>query len=64
MMIMNARMYSVSPRVEAIWQQLLEHVTAEAGVPLAYETYPLRSRSRHYGRPDLGAFMCGYPVAL
>jgi ABC-type phosphate/phosphonate transport system substrate-binding protein len=65
-MIMNARMYSVSPGVEAIWQRLLECVAAEAGVPLAYETYPApRPLETLWARADLGCvFMCGYPVAL
>ena len=30
--IMNARMYAVTPEVEAAWRSLLEHITAEAGV--------------------------------
>ncbi len=29
---MNARMYAVTPGVEAAWRALLEHITAEAGV--------------------------------
>jgi hypothetical protein len=33
--IMNARMYSVTPAVEALWKSLLGHVTAEVGVTLA-----------------------------
>src|SRR5512145_2748882 len=66
MMIMNARMYSVSPRVEAIWQELLERVPAEADVSLAYEPYPApQPLETLWARPDLGCvFMCGYPVAL
>jgi ABC-type phosphate/phosphonate transport system substrate-binding protein len=65
-LIMNARMYSVKPRVEAIWQQLLERVTAEAGVPLEYVPYPApQPLEVLWARPDLGCvFMCGYPVAL
>jgi ABC-type phosphate/phosphonate transport system substrate-binding protein len=64
--IMNARMYSVTPAVEALWKSLLGHVTAEAGVPLAYVPYPApQPLEALWGRPDLGCvFMCGYPVAL
>ena len=64
--IMNARMYSVTPAVEALWRSLLEHVTAEAGVALAYVPYPApQPLETLWARPDLGCvFMCGYPVAL
>jgi hypothetical protein len=64
--IMNARMYSVTPAVEALWRSLLERVTAEAGVPLTYLSYPApQPLEALWGRPDLGCvFMCGYPVAL
>ena len=30
--IMNARMYAVTPEVEAAWRTLLEHITREADV--------------------------------
>ncbi len=65
--ISNARMYAVTPGVEAAWQQLIEHVAQDAGVsPLTYEAYaapqPLEVLWR---RTDLGCvFMCGYPIAL
>ena len=64
--IANARMYSVSPEVEAAWRTLLAHVAAEADVELDYEQYaapkPLEAL---WSRPDLGAvLMCGYPIAL
>ena len=64
--ISNARMYAVTPGVEAAWQQLIEHVAQDAGVPLTYEAYaapqPLEVLWR---RSDLGCvFMCGYPIAL
>jgi len=64
--IMNARMYAVTPAVEAAWRSLLEHVTAEAGVPLHYVSYPApQPLETLWARPDLGCvFMCGYPVAL
>jgi len=64
--IMNARMYAVTPAVEAVWRSLLERITAEAGVSLAYVTYPApQPLETLWARPDLGCvFMCGYPVAL
>ena len=65
-LISNARMYAVTPDVEATWRQLLEHVAQEAAVSLAYEPYaapqPLEVLWR---RRDLGCvFMCGYPIAM
>jgi ABC-type phosphate/phosphonate transport system substrate-binding protein len=64
--IMNARMYAVTPQVEAGWQALLDHVTAEAGVTLDYVAYPAPRPLEHlWSRPDLGCvLMCGYPIAL
>lgn len=64
--IMNARMYAVTPPVEALWRQLLEHVTQDAGVPLAYIPYPApQPLEQLWARPDVGAvFMCGFPIAL
>ncbi len=64
--IMNARMYAVTPAVEAAWQELLQHVTAEAGVAMVYVPYPApQPLETLWARPDLGCvFMCGYPVAL
>src|SRR3954467_12314314 len=64
--IMNARMYAVTPAVESTWRELLQHVTTEAGLTMAYLPYaapqPLEAL---WARPDLGCvFMCGYPVAL
>jgi ABC-type phosphate/phosphonate transport system substrate-binding protein len=64
--IMNARMYSVTPEVEAAWQELLAHVVAEAGVALEYLHYPApRPLEDLWTRADVGCvFMCGYPIAL
>jgi ABC-type phosphate/phosphonate transport system substrate-binding protein len=64
--IMNARMYAVTPAVEAAWRSLLERITAEAGVHFDYVTYPApQPLETLWARPDLGCvFMCGYPVAL
>jgi ABC-type phosphate/phosphonate transport system substrate-binding protein len=65
-LIMNARMYAVTPEVERGWRELLEHVTREAGVELRYFSYPApQPLEPLWTREDLGlAFMCGYPIAL
>jgi len=56
-LIMNARMYAVTPEVEQGWQALLGHVAREAGVGLDYLPYPAP-------QPLEGmVFMCGYPIA-
>ena len=64
--IMNARMYAVTPAVEAAWRSLLERIAAEAGVAFEYVPYPApQPLETLWARPDLGCvFMCGYPVAL
>ena len=64
--IANARMYSVTPAVEATWRELLEHVAHAAEVKLSYLSYPApQPLEALWTRSDLGAvFMCGYPVAL
>ena len=64
--IMNARMYAVTPAVEAGWRALLDHVSADAGVALDYVPYPAPLPLEDFWtRPDLGCvFMCGYPIAL
>ncbi len=63
---MNARMYAVTPEVEAAWRALLGHISAEAGAQLSYESYPVpQPLEALWSRPDLGAvLMCGYPIAL
>lgn len=64
--IANARMYAVTPQVEAAWQALLAHVAQDADVPLRYMPYPAPLPLEDlWSRPDLGCvLMCGYPVAL
>jgi len=64
--IANARMYAVTPQVEDLWQRLLGHVAAEAGIALRYFPYPApQPLEQLWDRGDLGAvFMCGYPVVL
>lgn len=64
--VMNARMYAVTPAVEAAWRALLERVTEEAGVSFGYLPYPApQPLEKLWSRVDLGAvFMCGYPMTL
>jgi ABC-type phosphate/phosphonate transport system substrate-binding protein len=64
--IANARMYSVTPAVEAAWRELLGHVAQDADVQLHYLSYPApQPLEALWSRGDLGAvFMCGYPIAL
>ncbi len=64
--IANARMYAVTPAVEAAWRELIERIAAAAGVPLRYVPYPApQPLEPLWARGDLGAvFMCGYPVVL
>ena len=63
---MNARMYAVTPAVEAAWRALLEHVARDAQVELDYVAYPApQPLEELWARADLGAvFMCGFPLAL
>ena len=63
---MNARMYAVTPEVEAGWRALLEHVADEAAVALTYMPYPAPQPLEDlWSRRDLGcALMCGFPIAL
>jgi ABC-type phosphate/phosphonate transport system substrate-binding protein len=63
--IANARMYSVTPEVEALWRALLAQVADDAGVVLRYEPYPAPMPLEDlWRRADLGAvFMCGFPIA-
>ena len=64
--IANARMYSVTPQVEASWRELLGRIATTAGAPLTYVPYPApQPLETLWARPDLGAvFMCGFPVVL
>ena len=64
--LMNARMYAVTPEVEAAWRSLLEEIATDARVPLTYLPYPApQPLEALWRRGDLGAvFMCGYPIAL
>jgi ABC-type phosphate/phosphonate transport system substrate-binding protein len=64
--IANARMYAVTPAVEAAWRELLQRIAEDAAVELNYVPYPApQPLETLWARADLGAvFMCGYPVAL
>ena len=64
--IANARMYAVAPEAEAAWQGLLTRICEEAGVTLAYLSYPAPlPLEALWARPDIGCVqMCGYPIAL
>jgi ABC-type phosphate/phosphonate transport system substrate-binding protein len=64
--IANARMYAVTPAVEAAWRALLGHVATDAGVTLDYLPYPApQPLEELWRRSDMAAvFMCGFPVAL
>lgn len=67
-LVANARMYAVTPEVEADWRALLDLVFEAAGARdrFTYLPYPApRPLEELWRRPDLGCvFMCGYPVAL
>lgn len=64
--VANARMYAVTPEVEAAWRGLLERIVAEAGLDFDYLSYPApQPLEVLWRRADLGAVqMCGYPIAL
>ncbi len=65
-LIANARMYAVTPEVEAAWRDLIGHVAESAGVAFDYRPYPApQPLEALWRRPDLGCVqMCGYPIAL
>jgi ABC-type phosphate/phosphonate transport system substrate-binding protein len=64
-MIVNARMYSVSPQAEETWRELLTSIGVKSGMPVSYLEYaapaPLEVL---WQRSDMAAvFMCGLPFA-
>ena len=65
-LIANARMYAVTPQVEAAWHTLIERVAVLAGLRFEYMPYPApQPLDDLWKRPDLGCVqMCGYPIAL
>ena len=65
-MIANARMYSVTPQVGALWRRLLEAVLARVdGAPVEIVDHkPPAPISELWRRPDKAAvFMCGLPIS-
>jgi ABC-type phosphate/phosphonate transport system substrate-binding protein len=65
-MIANARMYSVTPQVAALWRRLLGVVMAKAAARVELvEHGPPAPISELWQRPDKAAvFMCGLPYSL
>jgi ABC-type phosphate/phosphonate transport system substrate-binding protein len=65
-MIANARMYSVSPEVAALWVRLLAAIIEKAGVRVSLIDHPEpRPMEALWRRTDMGAvFMCGLPFSL
>ena len=64
-MIASARMYEWAPSLVTAWRQLLQGVTARAGVALDFVDSRAVSLDELWAREDLGCvFMCGYPYAL
>lgn len=64
-MIVNARMYSVTPAATEGWQTLLREAVRRAGLSGEVLAYPPSARlERLWARTDLLAvFMCGWPFA-
>jgi ABC-type phosphate/phosphonate transport system substrate-binding protein len=64
-LVANARMYAVTPRVEAAWQALFSWVAKTSNVPLTYLDHPAPAPLETlWARSDLGmVFMCGFPFA-
>jgi ABC-type phosphate/phosphonate transport system substrate-binding protein len=69
-LIVNARMYGVSPEVSRCWRLLLESVAsgaglADAGAALEWLEHPAPAPLEElWARPDMGAvFMCGLPFS-
>lgn len=63
--VANARMYSVSPEVAALWRELLSAIIARAGVSATVIDYPAPAPLADlWSRPDKAAvFMCGLPFS-
>jgi ABC-type phosphate/phosphonate transport system substrate-binding protein len=65
-MIANARMYSVTPPVAALWRDLLGAILADTGAAIEIVDHaPPAPISELWRRPDKAAvFMCGLPYSL
>src|SRR4051812_35361889 len=66
MLVANARMYSVSPRLKSVWQRLLQWVLDDAQLPWEVAAHDAPAPlSALWERNDLGlAMMCGLPCAV
>jgi ABC-type phosphate/phosphonate transport system substrate-binding protein len=64
--IVNARMYSLSPEAGAVWRELLSAIVAQAGVHAAVIDHPSPAPLEDlWSRTDQAAvFMCGLPYSL
>src|SRR6201988_3453901 len=62
-MIANARMYSVTPPVAALWRSLLAAILADTGAAIEIVDHaPPAPIAELWARPDKAAvFMCGLP---
>lgn len=65
-MILNARMYSVTPAAKAAWRTIFDWVLVRAGVPGAFLDHdPPKLLADLWARDDLTAvMMCGLPFSL
>jgi ABC-type phosphate/phosphonate transport system substrate-binding protein len=65
-MIANARMYSVTPSVAALWRSLLDAILSDTGMAIDIVDHtPPAPISELWRRPDKAAvFMCGLPYSL
>jgi ABC-type phosphate/phosphonate transport system substrate-binding protein len=65
-MIANARMYSVTPHVAALWRSLLAAIVTRTGAAIdVVDHAPPAPISELWKRPDKAAvFMCGLPYSL
>jgi len=66
MLIANARMYAVTPKVRDAWRALFDWAGRHAGVSLSYIDHAAPAPLEElWARDDLAAaFMCGYPFAM
>jgi ABC-type phosphate/phosphonate transport system substrate-binding protein len=65
-MIANARMYSVTPHIAALWRSLLASIVKRTGAAIdVVDHAPPAPISELWKRPDKAAvFMCGLPYSL
>jgi ABC-type phosphate/phosphonate transport system substrate-binding protein len=59
--------YSVAPRTDTAWRELLGRVAEETGIAFEFVSYPLPQPLKTlWTRADAGCvfIMCGYPIAL